>query len=69
MPWSQSDVDALETAIAAAAVKGWANVQFEGRSMQRYTLSELLNLREVMRSAVSGSSGKVMSRLTRFDKR
>jgi len=69
MSWSQSDVDALEKAIAVAAVKGWATVQFEGRSMQRYTLSELLNLREVMRAAVSGSSGKVMSRLTRFDKR
>jgi hypothetical protein len=53
MAWTQTDLDNLEAAIAAAAVAGFATLRVGDKELQRYTLKELMDLRAVMRGAVT----------------
>ncbi len=61
MAWTQTDLDALETAIKA----GVRSVTYsDGRSVTYHSLSEMLDLRAAMTDAIQASSGTVATRCT-----
>lgn len=68
MAWSQTDIDLTEAAITEIARSGGAQtVRFsDGREVTYYSLSELLKVRDAMKSAVS--SGSVRTTLMSFTK-
>lgn len=55
MAWTQSQLDALETAI----VQGVTSVTYDGERVEYRSIAEMLQLRGVMRSALglNGSMG------------
>ena len=53
MAWTQTDLDALETAIKA----GVRTVQYGDRSISYHSLEEMLKLRDVMKQAVNTAAG------------
>lgn len=63
MAWTQSDLDALDTAIK----QGVRTVQFADRSVTYHSLDEMLKLRRLMQGEVSGSAG-ISCTLAKFDK-
>lgn len=57
MAWTQSDLDALETALKAGA----RVVQFRDRRVEYHSLEEMLKLRAVMKDEVLGDSATTPS--------
>lgn len=55
MAWTQTDLDNVEAAIVTAAVAGFAEIQVSGFTGRRYSLTELIALRNAMRGAVTTS--------------
>lgn len=68
MGWTSNDLSLLEDAIAAAAIGGYAEVTFSDRSARRYSLNELLELRKVMKGAVSAASSRSSCTFGEFSK-
>jgi len=57
MAWTQSDIDALESAIKALAA-GAKRVQYAERMVEYHDLDSLIRLRETMSAAVGTSSDR-----------
>jgi hypothetical protein len=54
MAWTQTDIDALETAIKA----GVRTVSYsDGRSVTYYSLDEMLRLRDAMKQVTNSTAG------------
>lgn len=68
MAWTQANLDALEAAIIQAAVAGFVEANYDGRGMRRYTLKELLDLREAVKAVVSGAAGGIRCTYAEFSK-
>lgn len=64
MAWTQTDLDALETAIKA----GVRNVQFRDRSVTYHSLDEMLRLRDAMKQTISTAAGTIRSTYGSFTK-
>lgn len=58
MALSQTDLDALDTAIASAELE----VEIEGRRVKYRSTNELLRAREHVRQVVAGSTGSATQR-------
>lgn len=54
MAWTQSDLDAIETAIANET----QSVQFNGRTIAYRSTMELLKARDVIKAAVEAGAGE-----------
>ncbi len=67
MPWVQSDVDALERAIADG--RGARSISFSDQSVTFNSIAEMLQLLAMMRASVSTAPGTSQrTRLAAFDK-
>jgi hypothetical protein len=52
MSWTQSDIDALDTAIK----KGVRRVSYQSGSVEYHSLDEMLKLRDIMQREVGGTA-------------
>jgi hypothetical protein len=69
MAWTSTNLAQLEDAIAAAAIRGYAEVSFAGtHTMRRYSLRELLDLRTEMKAALGAAAGSVSCTFGEFSK-
>ena len=68
MAFTQANLDALETAIITAGIQGYAEINFADRGMRRYSLDELLRLRDAVKVAVNGTAGSTFCRYAKFSK-
>jgi thiamine monophosphate synthase len=64
MAWTQTDLDALETAIKA----GVRSVQYRDRSETYHSLTEMLQLRDAMKQTISTAAGTTRSTYGSFSK-
>ncbi|MEM9378425.1 MAG: hypothetical protein AAGB93_00650 [Planctomycetota bacterium] len=64
MAWTQDDLDRINRAIS----NGRLSVQYEDRRVQYRSLQEMLQIRQLMRDELEGSSGRVRRTYARHDK-
>lgn len=64
MPWSQTDLDALDNAIASGAKK----VAYQTGSVEYHTLDEMLRLRDAMKSEVSPATAPARTSFVEFSR-
>ena len=60
MPWTQSQLDAIEAAIAS----GELTVRFGDRTVTYRSMGELLQARGVIRDAIAAEAGTAMDRFS-----
>lgn len=68
MAWTQTTVDAIEDAMLAAALAGWAEANIDGKGTRRWSLDELQKFRLVVKGAVSGATGRISINLIEHSK-
>lgn len=56
MAWSDADLSRIESAITEAAVQGFAEITVGNIALKRYSLKELVALRNEVRSAIRAES-------------
>lgn len=66
MAWTQTDVDALERAIADG--RGARSITFSDQSIVFNSISEMLQLLATMRTAVATAAGASSTRYAAFSK-
>lgn len=64
MAWTQSDLDALETALKT----GIRSVTYADRTVVYQTLTEMLQLRDAMKQSVAATAGTTFSTYASFSK-
>lgn len=66
MPWTQSDVDTLKTAIASG--KGARSIAFGDQVVTFHSIDDMLKLLAVMQADVSAAAGTSRTRLATTSK-
>jgi len=64
MAWTQTQLDALEAAIAEGAL----SVQYADRRITYHSLAEMLRLRDQMRTDLAGDDAPVRRKYAQFSK-
>lgn len=64
MAWTQTDIDAIEAAIAS----GTLSITNGDKTITYRSISEMLKARDSMKAAISGAAGRSMTTLAQFSK-